>query len=173
MNVDFTTPRGEGEKPSRGDRYGDKLSERSKTLFLGNLSFDVTVDDVRNAFEGFGEIVRLSLPTDRDSGNPKGFGYVEYGSVDEAEAALDAMKGAELSGRRLRLDYSQPRSDNGGGFGGGRGRGGFGGRGGGRGGGGFGGGRGGGGFGGGRGGGGRGGGFGGGGFSCQRKSFDY
>lgn len=98
----------------------------------------------------------IRLPTDRETGEPKGFGYVTFASIDEAKAALEAMQGAYISSRPVRLDYSQPRPQNDaggrggfggrgrggdrggrgrGGFGGGRGRGGFdrGGRGGGRG----------------------------------------
>lgn len=76
----------------------------------------------------------VRLPTDRETGAPKGFGYVTFSSVDEAKVAFDAMQGADLAGRSLRLDYSQPRPNNGdsparGGRGGG-GRGGFGDRGG-------------------------------------------
>ena len=80
------------------------------------------------------------MPTDRETGAPKGFGYVTFGSIDEAKAAFDGMQGYEIAGRTVRLDYSSPRPSNGdspargrGGFGGGFG-GGRGGRGGGRGG---------------------------------------
>jgi nucleolin len=179
MNVDFSKPR-----PSGGDRpdnrrksYGDQTGEPSDTLFLGNLSFDCTQEDLSDVFGPHGTVLGVRLPTDRETGAPKGFGYVTFASVEEATGALEAMQGGYVKNRPVRLDYSQPRQQNGdspargggGGFGG-RGRGG-------RGGGGFGGrGRGGdrGGFGG-RGGGGRGGGFRGGrGGSTNRGGFgDY
>lgn len=159
IRIDFSTPRTPKDSNTpqqRAQRYGDTKNNPSDTLFLGNLSFDCDNDTVSEAFESFGTITRVSLPTDRDTGNPKGFGYVSYSSVEEAQAAMDAMMGADIAGRPVRIDFAGPRPDNAG-SGGRGGRGGFGG---GRGGGGFGGGRGRGGFGdrGGRGGG-RGGGF--------------
>jgi nucleolin len=111
-------------------------------LFVGNLSFDAGQETVSEAFGEWGTVLGVRLPTDRDTGEPKGFGYVTFSSVDEAKAALENLQGAEIAGRACRLDFSQPRPQNGesggrggGGFGGrGGGRGGFGGRGGGRGG---------------------------------------
>jgi len=142
---------------SPGDRakaYGDTPSQPSDTLFLGNLAFDTDNETVREIFAPYGNITSIRLPTDRETGRPKGFGYVQYGSIDEAKAAFEGANEVEILGRTVRLDYSVPRDPNNSPQGGGRG--GFGGgRGGGRGGsGGFGGGRGGGrgGFGGGRGG---------------------
>jgi len=173
LNVDFSTPR---EKPAnnsndRANKYGDKRSAPANTLFLGNLSFDCSNEGIQEIFAEYGSITRVSLPTDRDTGALKGFGYVDFTTTEEATAALEALNGQEVEGRAIRIDYAAPRADNGGG--GGRG-GGFGGGRGGRGGGGFGGGRGGGrgGFGdrGGRGG--RGGGRGGrGGFTTNRGGF--
>ena len=139
LNVDFSTPR---EKPAnktfdRANKFGDKRSAPSNTLFLGNLSFDCTNEAVQEAFQEYGNISRVSLPTDRETGALKGFGYVDFSSTEEATAALDALNGAEIAGRPIRLDFAAARDDsNGGGRGGrGGGRGGFGGgRGGGRGG---------------------------------------
>lgn len=184
LNVDFSTPRQKPDANARANKFGDKRSAPSNTLFIGNLSFDCTNETIQEVFAEYGNVTRVSLPTDRDSGALKGFGYVDYGSQEEATAALEALQGQDVAGRPLRVDFAAPRDDNGGGggrggFGGGRGggrggRGGFGdrgGRGGGRGGGGFGG-RG------GRGGargGGRGGSFNRGGFGDfqgQKKSFD-
>lgn len=153
--------------------FNDELSAPSTTLFVGNLPFEVSEDEMWETFGAFGKVSSVRIPTDPESGRVKGFGYVEFLSVDEATKAVEqgrSDEGLEVSQRRLRLDFAgarPPRQDGGGGrggFGGDRGgRGGFsdrGGRGGGRGG--FGGDRGGrgrGGFGdrGGRGGGGRGG----------------
>jgi nucleolin len=185
LNVDFSTPR---QKPdanaagARANKYGDKRSPPSNTLFLGNVSFECSNESIQEIFAEYGNITRVSLPTDRDTGSLKGFGYVDFSSQQEATAALEALNGQEIEGRAIRIDYATPREDNGGGggrggFGGGRGggrggRGGFGDRGGRGGGRGFGGGRG-----GGRGGarGGRGGSFNRGGFGDfqgQKKSFD-
>lgn len=138
LNVDFANARtNSGDKPdNRRKSYGDQLGEPTETLFLGNLSFDVTQEDISEAFTPHGTVMGVRLPTDRETGNPKGFGYVTFASVDEAKAALEAMQGGYINNRPVRLDYSQPRPQNGdsparGGFGGrGGGRGGFGGRGG-------------------------------------------
>lgn len=130
LNIDFSTPRtqgdnGPGKTNDRAKRFGDKPSAPSNTLFIGNVSFDCTNDMISEAFSEYGNISRVSLPTDRESGNLKGFGYVDFSSVDEAKAAKEALNGAEIAGRSIRLDFATPRDDNGGGGG----RGGFGGRG--------------------------------------------
>ncbi|KAJ2863670.1 nuclear localization sequence binding protein [Coemansia aciculifera] len=144
-------------KPARGDANAASNSTPSATLFIGNMSFNTTEDSLREAFAECGTVVSARIPTDRETGRMKGFGYIEFDSV---EAATEALKynNTDLDGRNIRLDYSTPRTGGGesggrgggrGGFRGGRGGGGFrGGNGGGRGG------RGGGGFRGGRGGGG-------------------
>ena len=121
-------------------------------LYVGNLSFSVGDEELRSAFSAHGNLLSASVVTDRETGQSRGFGFVEFGSSSEAEAAIAAMNGASLDGRALNVNVAKPRE----GGGGGGGRGGFGGGGGGRGGGGgFGGGGGGrGGGGGGRGGGG-------------------
>lgn len=133
-------------------------------LFVGNLSFRTSSEDLRAAFAQVGTVESASVIEDRETGRSRGFGFVEMASSDEAQAAINEFHGKEIDGRNLTVNEAKPRTDRaggGGGFGGGGGRsGGFGGGGGGRsGGGGFGGGGnkrggGGGGFGGGRGGGG-------------------
>jgi nucleolin len=143
MNIDFSTPRsndnaGFKERTNdRAKRFGDQKSTPSDTIFVGNISFDATNDMISEAFQEYGTITRVSLPTDQETGAPKGFGYVGFSSVDEAQAALEALNGADIAGRAIRLDFATPRSNDGGssrggsfGRGGGRGRGGFGDRGG-------------------------------------------
>jgi len=143
VKVDKSTPPNkDASREKRAKTFGDETSSPSDTLFVGNLSFNATEDSVWEFFGDHG-VKHVRLPTDRDTGRPKGFGYVQFEDIDGAKKAFEALSGSELDGRSIRLDYSQPRDTAGGG------RGGFGG---GRGGGGFGGGRGGGGFGGGRGG---------------------
>lgn len=97
---------------------------------MGNLPFSVSEDSLRDFFGEKGSIMAIRLPTDVESGRPKGFGYVQYGSVDEARTAFNDLHGEEINGRPMRLDFSLPKPNNGGGGG----RGGRGGRGGGRGG---------------------------------------
>jgi RNA recognition motif-containing protein len=130
-------------------------------IYVGNLSRDVTEEDLQKAFAEFGQVESVNLIKDRFSGEARGFGFVEMPSKDEAEAAITGLNGQDLQGRALNVNEAQPKKDTR--SGGGGGRGGYGG-GGGRGRGGGGGGRGGGGGGGrGGGGGGRGGRSGGGG----------
>jgi RNA recognition motif-containing protein len=140
-------------------------------LYVGNLSYSTTEATLRSAFEADGREVReIAMISDRETGRPKGFAFVQMGSEEDAKQAIAALDGRELDGRPLRVNEAQERQGGGGGGGGSRsgygggggGRGGYGGGGGGRGGGGGygggGGGRGGGGYGGGGGGGGYGGG---------------
>lgn len=140
INLDLSTGRPHATKPNndRAKQFGDQQSPPSDTLFIGNLSFNANRDKLFEIFGEYGNVISCRLPTHPDTQQPKGFGYVQFGSVDEAKAALEALNGEYLEGRPCRLDFSAPRdNNNGGGFGGGNrgGRGGFGGgRGGGRGG---------------------------------------
>jgi len=134
VNIDRSTAPDKGQaREKRAKAFGDSTSPPSNTLFVGNLSFDVTEDTVWSFFGDYG-VKNVRLPTDRDTGRPKGFGYVEFEDIDGAKKAFEATNGADIEGRSIRLDYSQPRdSSGGGGRGGGRGFGDRGGRGGGRG----------------------------------------
>jgi RNA recognition motif-containing protein len=112
-------------------------------LYVGNLSFSSTIDTVREAFARIGEVTDVHIVTDRATGQSRGFGFVTMGSPAEATKAIEAMNGANLDGRPLRVNEAEERPPRGGGGGGGGGGfGGGGGGGGGRGGGGGGGGRG-------------------------------
>jgi RNA recognition motif-containing protein len=108
-------------------------------IFVGNLSRDVTEDDLLSAFGAYGKVDRVSILKDKFSGEPRGFGFVEMPAKAEAEAAINALNQTDLKGRALNVNEARPKTERPGGGGGG-GRGGFGGRGG-RGGGGGGGGR--------------------------------
>ncbi len=139
-NVDFSTPRDNAAPKDRANAraatYGDQKNPESDTLFVGNISFEANEDIIGEAFGTHGSVVNVRLPTDMDSGNPKGFGYVTFASVEDAKNAMENMMGADIAGRPVRLDYATPRPerDAGGGRGGFGDRGGRGGRGGGRGG---------------------------------------
>ncbi|KAB8356391.1 hypothetical protein FH972_023974 [Carpinus fangiana] len=131
MNVDFAQPRGERKDKfqDRASKFGDSESPPSDTLFVGNIPFESEDYDVKAAFEEHAAVVQIRLPKDRDTGAPKGFGYISFASVEDATTAKQAMTGFYMGSRPLRLDYAQPRDDSqgggrGGGFGGGRGRGG-------------------------------------------------
>ena len=125
-------------------------------IYVGNLAFTATDEDLRSAFEQFGEVTSVNIIMDRETGRSRGFAFVEMADGEHAKAAIEDLDGAAISGRNVTVNEARPRAPRGGGGGGGGGgRGGGGGYGGG-GGGGYGGGGGGGGYGGG-GGGGRGG----------------
>jgi len=91
-------------------------------IYVGNLSFNVTEDDLRQAFEGFGQVASVSIIKDKFSGQSKGFGFVEMPSNDEANAAISGLNGKEIKGRTLNVNEARPRTDDrrGGGGGGGR-----------------------------------------------------
>lgn len=102
-------------------------------IYVGNLSYDITEDELRAAFTEFGQVESASIITDKYSGQSKGFGFIEMPSKEEAQSAIDSLNGKELNGREIVVNEARPRSeDRGGGRGGSRGGGG--GRGGGRGG---------------------------------------
>ena len=98
-------------------------------IYVGNLSFDETEDSLEQAFAAHGEVTSARIITDRFSGRSRGFGFVEMPNQGEAEAAIAALNGRELSGRALTVNEARPREDRGGrGGGGGFGGGGGGGR---------------------------------------------
>src|SRR6202453_3774402 len=97
-----------------------------KNIFVGNLSFGVTEDAVRSLFEQYGAVERVSIVTDRDTGQPRGFGFVEMSANADADRAIAELNGRELDGRALNVNEARPKTDRGsggGGGGGGRGRG--------------------------------------------------
>jgi RNA recognition motif-containing protein len=103
-------------------------------IYVGNLSYDVTEEELRQEFTAFGEVETVSIIMDKYSGRPKGFGFVEMPSVSEGQAAIDGLNGKTLKERTLNVNAARPRTDNrgggsygdrrGGGFGGGGGGGG-------------------------------------------------
>lgn len=100
-------------------------------IYVGNLSLDVTEEELRQEFASFGKVESVVLPTDRYSGGHRGFAFVEMPSVAEGQAAIAGLNGKTLKDRTLTVDAARPRPDDrggryggrrGGGFGGGRGR---------------------------------------------------
>ena len=102
----------------------------SKKLYVGNLSFDVTQEQLQDMFAPYGSVQSAQLITDRDTGRSKGFGFVEMSSDREAEAAINGMNGQMMGGRALTVNEAKPKEarprTGGGGYGGGS-RGGYGG----------------------------------------------
>lgn len=91
-------------------------------LYVGNLSYDLSEDDIRQAFETVGEVAEVNIIIDRMSGRSKGFGFVEMPDKDAATNAIEQLNGTELGGRALNVNEARPRveRDNRGGGGGGR-----------------------------------------------------
>ena len=90
------------------------------SIYVGNLSYEVTKEDLTTVFEEYGTVSRVSLPSDRETGRPRGFGFVEMGSEDEESKAIENLDGAEWMGRELRVNKARPRENNRSGGGGGR-----------------------------------------------------
>ncbi|MFC1917261.1 RNA recognition motif domain-containing protein [Chloroflexota bacterium] len=81
-------------------------------IYVGNLSYDVDGDELRKEFEAYGEVASISLPTDRYSGKPRGFGFVEMPTVSEGQNAIKNLNGKMLKDRELRVNPAQSPSDN-------------------------------------------------------------
>jgi RNA recognition motif-containing protein len=104
------------------------------SIYVGNLSYQVTEEDLKMAFSEYGKVNRVQLPTDRETGRPRGFAFVEMESESQETAAIEALDGAEWMGRDLKVNKAKPREErspsrgggwggnNRGGGGGGRGR---------------------------------------------------
>ncbi|MEO8125579.1 MAG: RNA-binding protein [Bryobacteraceae bacterium] len=86
-------------------------------IFVGNLNFQTTQDDLSAAFAPFGTVDSVSVITDRDTGQPRGFAFVEMSNRNEADAAISALNGAELNGRALNVNEARPKPAGGGGGG--------------------------------------------------------
>ena len=85
-----------------------------KTLYVGNMSFNTTESDLRAIFEPLGEITRISVITDRDTGRARGFAFVEMSNDEEAAKAIEAVNGKELDGRALNVNEARPKTEGGG-----------------------------------------------------------
>jgi RNA recognition motif-containing protein len=103
-----------------------------KNIFVGNLSFGTTEQSIRSMFESYGSVDRVNVVTDRDTGQARGFAFVEMGVDSEGTAAIDGLNGRDLDGRTLNVNEARPKTDRGSGGGGGGYRGGNGSGGGGR-----------------------------------------
>jgi RNA recognition motif-containing protein len=89
-----------------------------KKIYVGNLPYSATEDELRDLFGQHGEVTSVSLVNDRETGRPRGFGFVEMAGED-ADAAIQALDGAQMGGRTLKVNEARPRENNGGGGGGG------------------------------------------------------
>jgi RNA recognition motif-containing protein len=89
-------------------------------IYVGNVFLGVSEDDLRQAFENFGQVTSVKIITDRYTGNSRGFGFVEMPNHQEAKSALSGLNGKDLKGRALKVNEARPRNDRQGGFGGSR-----------------------------------------------------
>jgi len=81
-------------------------------IYVGNLSYEATQDDLRHAFESFGQVESATIITDKFSGKSKGFGFVEMPSPEQARSAIAGLNGKELRGRALTVNEARPRPEN-------------------------------------------------------------
>jgi RNA recognition motif-containing protein len=93
-------------------------------IYVGNCSFDVTEQQLRDVFAAYGEVASVSVITDRDTGRPRGFAFIEMSDPGAAQAAIRGVNGTELGGRTLNVNEAKPKTNGGGGGFGGGGRGG-------------------------------------------------
>jgi len=94
-----------------------------KNIFVGNLSFNTNEDELRKIFEGYGQVDRVSILTDRDTGRSRGFGFVEMASDEDGEKAIAALNGSQVGGRTINVNEARPKTERSGGGGGFRDRG--------------------------------------------------
>ncbi|MCA2709134.1 MAG: RNA-binding protein [Microcystis sp. M015S2] len=89
------------------------------TIYVGNLVYDVTKEDLQEVFAEYGTVSRVYLPVDRETGKMRGFGFVEMSSDEEEAIAIETLDGAEWMGRQMKVNKARPKEDNFGGGGGG------------------------------------------------------
>jgi RNA recognition motif-containing protein len=94
-----------------------------KNIFVGNLDFNTSEDELRQLFEAYGQVDRVAIMTDRDTGRSRGFGFVEMSSAEDGEKAIAALNGSQVGGRTLNVNEARPKPERTGGGGGGGGRG--------------------------------------------------
>jgi RNA recognition motif-containing protein len=103
----------------RGTTFKDQNSLMSQNkLYVGNLSFNSTEGDITDAFSAHGTVTSVNVITDRETGRPRGFAFVEMSSDAEAQSAMQALDGQDLDGRTLKVNIAKPRENRGGGGGG-------------------------------------------------------
>src|SRR5437879_5083650 len=105
---------GEAEWSAAADR-ARKGSAMAKNIYVGNLTWDATADDLLALFQEHGAVARAQVITDRETGRSRGFGFVEMDDDTEAQKAIDALNGADYRGRPLTVNEARPREDRGGG----------------------------------------------------------
>src|SRR5579864_202102 len=118
------------ERPSRPAKSAELLALPTaecrgrcvKNIFVGNLSFNTNEDELRTLFEPFGQVDRVSIMKDRDTGRSRGFGFVEMASNEDGDKAITALNGSSVGGRTINVNEARPKTERSGGGGGGGGR---------------------------------------------------
>lgn len=82
------------------------------SIYVGNLSYDVTREDLERVFNEYGDVSRVSLPIDRETGRPRGFAFVDMAAETQEDTVIEALDGAEWMGREMRVNKARPRDDN-------------------------------------------------------------
>ena len=82
-----------------------------KNIFVGNLNFNTSEDEVRQLFEAYGQVDRVSIMTDRETGRSRGFGFVEMANAEDGEKAIAALNGSSIGGRKLNINEARPKSE--------------------------------------------------------------
>jgi cold-inducible RNA-binding protein len=100
--------------------FSDSKERMSTKLFVGNLSYNTTENDLQDAFAAHGTVVEANLMMDRSTGRPRGFAFVTMSSPEEAQKAIEALNGSSIDGRALTVNVARPREDRPAGGGGGR-----------------------------------------------------
>ena len=101
-----------GSDSSREDlRQRTRKGEKGMNIYVGDLSYDATEDDLRRAFEDFGQVASVKIIMDRYTGRSRGFGFVEMTVDDEGKAAITGLHGKDLKGRPIKVNEARPRSD--------------------------------------------------------------
>jgi RNA recognition motif-containing protein len=91
------------------DGYSSKEHAMSSNIYVGNLSFDITTDRLKGLFSEYGEVTDAQVITDRDTGQSRGFGFVEMADAEAAQTAISAIDGTEVDGRTLKVNVAKPR----------------------------------------------------------------
>jgi cold-inducible RNA-binding protein len=86
-----------------------------KNIFVGNLSFNTSEDELRQAFEAYGQVERVSILTDRETGRSRGFGFVEMSNSEEGEKAIAGLNGSQVGGRTINVNEARPKAERAGG----------------------------------------------------------
>ncbi len=86
-----------------------------KNIFVGNLSFNTSEDELRQLFEAYGQVERVSILTDRDTGRSRGFGFVEMSNSEEGEKAIAGLNGSQVGGRTINVNEARPKAERAGG----------------------------------------------------------